>query len=230
MQEKKDLFDKTTKQGRFHRSLFKMGILLAGMLVAGWCYLQTQKEQEFEQGTEELILQEETDFYSEEQDSEWQMQEKESIKEQETKAVFFVHVCGQVKNPGVYQLEEDARIYDAVQLAGGMTEEACEEAVNLAKKVTDGEQIWIPDRAEAEKMVSENGSLKEKQTESGLVDLNYATKEQLMTLTGIGEARAKDILAYREEHGGFQTIEDIMKVPGIKDAAFAKIKDEIVVR
>ena len=237
MQEKQDLFDKTTKQGRFYRSLFKIGILLAGILIAGGCYLQMQKKQEFvfemqgEQELEESILQYETDFYNEEQDLKWQIKdETQSIKSEETKIVFFVHVCGQVKNPGVYQLEEGARIYDAIQLAGGLTEEACEEAVNLAEKVIDGEQIWIPDKAEAEKMGSVNGNLKEKQTESGLVDLNTATKEQLMTLTGIGEARAKDILAYREEYGRFQTIEDIMKVPGIKDAAFAKIKDEIVVR
>ena len=110
-------------------------------------------------------------------------------------------------------------------MAGGLTEEAWEEAVNLAKLVTDGEQIKIPNQAEAELLLAE-----ERQAESGMIDLNQATKEQLMTLTGIGEARAKDILAYREEHGNFQAIEEIMKVPGIKEAAFAKIKDEIVVK
>lgn len=136
-----------------------------------------------------------------------------------------MHVCGQVKEPGVYQLPVGARIYDAVQLAGGLTEEAFEEAVNLAKTVADGEQIRIPDRTEAE-----SSFLKEQQTESGLVNLNTATKEQLMTLTGIGESRAKDIIAYREEHGNFQSIEDVMKVPGIKEAAFAKIEKDIAVK
>lgn len=221
MMPKKGLFDQTSKQGRVYRNLLKAGVLLAGMLAAGVCYLQTQKEQQSGLTFEEQLLQNESSVSGEglgiEEQTSW---------EEETKKVWlYVHVCGQVKEPGVYQLEEGARIYDAVQMAGGLTEEAWEEAVNLAKLVTDGEQIKIPNQAEAELLLAE-----ERQAESGMIDLNQATKEQLMTLTGIGEARAKDILAYREEHGNFQAIEEIMKVPGIKEAAFAKIKDEIVVK
>lgn len=228
--QKKDLFDKTTKQGRFYRNLLKTGVLLASMLVAGFYYLQTQKTQNSGLTFEEQVLQSESFSDRESLDFESQTVDKienteQKSTEDKTKSLLYVHVCGQVKNPGVYQLEEGARIFDAVQLAGGLTEEAWEEAINLAKIVTDGEQIRIPDQTEAELFL-----LEETQTESGLINLNQATKEQLMTLTGIGEARAKDIIAYREEHGAFQTIEDIMKVPGIKEAAFGKIKNEIVVK
>lgn len=228
MQEK-NFFDKTTKQGRLHWNILRIGILLAGVLVAGICYLQIQGKQEYPFDIEELNSQSEFFFASGEQNSELQVvnqmeDSKSELIETETKKIIYVHVCGQVKEPGVYQVEEGSRIYDAVQLAGGLTDEAFGEAVNLAKIVTDGEQIRIPDNTEAEQFL-----IAERQTESGLINLNFATKEQLMTLTGIGEARAKDIIAYREEHGGFQTVEEIMKVPGIKEAAFAKIKNDIVV-
>lgn len=223
--QKKNLFDRTTKQGRLYWNLLKAGILLASMLVAGWCYLLSQKEQHSSLTFEELELQSETDLFHEDLDFEDGDRTDENTEKKTTKVLCYVHVCGQVKKPGVYQLEEGARIYDAVQLAGGFTEEAWEEAVNLAKLVTDGEQIKIPDQAEAELFFTQ-----EEQTESGLINLNQATKEQLMTLTGIGEARAREIITYREEHGGFQAIEDIMKVPGIKEAAFAKIKNQIIVK
>lgn len=238
MQEK-DFFSKTTKQGRFHRNILKFSILLAGVLIAGWCYLQTQGKQEYPFDIENASSQSDLFFIDGEQNlnlpetNQTEHPEPESTEEK-TKALLYVHVCGQVKEPGVYQLEEGARIYDAVQLAGGFTEEAVEEAINLAKVITDGEQIRIPDHTEAEQFLealeAEQVLLEARQTESSLINLNTATKEQLMTLTGIGEAKAKDIIAYREEYGGFQNIEEIMKVPGIKEAAFAKIKNDIVVK
>lgn len=228
--QKESFFDKKTKEGRYHRSILKIGILLASMLIAGGCYLQTQGKQDSFFETKDSNQQSEGVFINGEQSFELQASSqmedaKQEMTKAETKVLLYVHVCGQVKEPGVYQVEEGARIYDAVQLAGGFTEEAFEEAVNLAKMVTDGEQIRIPDYTEAEQFW-----IGEQQTESSLINLNSATKEQLMTLTGIGEARAKDIIAYREEYGGFQTVEDVMKVPGIKDAAFAKIKNDITVK
>jgi len=217
MQEK-NFFDKKTKEGRQHRELLKLGILLAGMLIAGGCYLGMQGKEE-----NHLVLEESKEEYPQTDEKESDI--IESTTESETELFLYVHVCGQVKEPGVYQLTEGARVFDAVQMAGGMTEEAFEEAVNLAETVTDGEQIRIPDRIEAESSL-----LIEQQTESGLINLNTATKEQLMTLTGIGESRAEDILAYREKNGGFQSKEDIMKVPGIKEAAFSKIESKIIVK
>ena len=111
-----------------------------------------------------------------------------------------------------------------MEAAGGLTDEAEESGLNLAEKIEDGMQIVIPDKEEAE---SQKQAAAE--ASAGLVNIKKASREQLMTLTGIGESRAEDIIRYREESGGFLKIEDIMKVPGIKDAAFQKIKDSITV-
>ena len=132
-----------------------------------------------------------------------------------------VYVCGEVKTPGVYELPASSRIGEAVEAAGGMTEEAADTFLNLAGHMTDGQKIEVPSREEAK-------ALKEQQ-ESGLVNLNTAAKEQLMTLTGIGESKAEDILNYREQNGGFRTKEDLMQIPGIKERVFEKIKDQITV-
>lgn len=144
----------------------------------------------------------------------------------ETSAVptCYVHVCGEVQSPGVYELPEGSRIFQAVKAAGGFTEHAAEESLNLAGNVADGMQIVVMSLEDAE-----SAAAAEKEANAGIVNLNTASKEQLMTLKGVGESRAEDIIRYREENGNFQKIEDIMKVPGIKEAGFLKIKDSITV-
>ena len=146
---------------------------------------------------------------------------------------FVVHVCGEVVNPGIYELPAGSRIYEAVKAAGGFTENAAEESVNLASPIEDGVQIRIYSKEEAETLAAGaapfDGFEASGEGKEPVVNLNTATKEELMTLSGIGESRAEDIIRYREENGGFQNIEDIMKVSGIKDAAFQKIKDRITV-
>lgn len=146
---------------------------------------------------------------------------------------FVVHVCGEVVNPGIYELPAGSRIYEAVKAAGGFTENAAEESVNLASPIEDGVQIRIYSKDEAETLAAGaapfDGFEASGEGKEPVVNLNTATKEELMTLSGIGESRAEDIIRYREENGGFQNIEDIMKVSGIKDAAFQKIKDRITV-
>ena len=146
---------------------------------------------------------------------------------------FVVHVCGEVVNPGIYELPAGSRIYEAVKAAGGFTENAEEESVNLASPIEDGVQIRIYSKDEAETLAAGaapfDGFEASGEGKEPVVNLNTATKEELMTLSGIGESRAEDIIRYREENGGFQNIEDIMKVSGIKDAAFQKIKDRITV-
>lgn len=195
----------------------------------------------------------------------------------------FVHVCGEVVSPGVYELPEGSRVFEAVEAAGGLTEQGEGSFLNQAMVLTDGIQVRIPSREEAKELwesgggayagtgsgegiyrqaagtgVSGGGQAAGNGTSVGVsqglpgsgsagaggrqssgntasgvpearVNLNTATKQQLMTLTGIGEARADAILAYRENMGPFQRIEDIMKVSGIKEAAFQKIKDDICV-
>jgi len=136
----------------------------------------------------------------------------------------YVHICGEVNNPGVYELPEGSRIFEAVEAAGGFTEDAAQASLNLAQVIPDEAQIVILTREEAE----EKAKLEREQA-AGIVNINTASKNQLMTLTGIGESRAEDILRYREESGGFRTIEEIMNVPGIKESAYLKIKDSITV-
>lgn len=148
-------------------------------------------------------------------------------------SMIFVHVAGAVKSPGVYQVKEGSRIYQVIDLAGGLNEDADREFLNMAQPVTDGQKITVYTKEEVESqnivistdsMVETSGSL-----EKTKININSADRETLMELTGIGEAKADAILEYRMEHGKFQTIEEIMEVPGIKSAAFEKIKDEIIV-
>lgn len=152
------------------------------------------------------------------------MTDETEMEQTAAQTVIFVHVCGEVLNPGVYKLSEGSRIVDAVKAAGGLSEEASEESVNLAEVVTDGMQVVIPNRIEAEAEAKQMA-----ESAAGLVNLNTATKAQLMELPGIGESKAEDIIHYRETVGGFRTIEEIMQVPGIKEAGFRKIKDRIAV-
>jgi competence protein ComEA len=156
--------------------------------------------------------------------------------------VCYVHVCGEVASPGVYQIPEGSRVYEAVQAAGGFTEAAASDYLNLAETVKDGMKIVIPDRENATKLeeagvypagsaaeagVYMAGSGPNGESVGGKVNINTADSTALMTLSGIGEARAAAIIQYREEHGKFSSIEEIMQVPGIKEAAFQKIKQNI---
>lgn len=146
---------------------------------------------------------------------------------------FYIHICGEVISPGVYELEDGSRVFQAVEKAGGFTDQAASEYLNMAERITDGMKIVVLSREEA-KAARARGEISLSQaaspgTQKIKVNLNTATKEELMTLRGVGEAKANDILQYRESHGGFQKIEDIMKISGIKDAAFQKIKDDITV-
>lgn len=143
-----------------------------------------------------------------------------------TEEYVYVQLCGAVLNPGVYKILSGARIYEAVEEAGGLLEEADTRAVNMAKPVEDGIQIYIPSKDETyngtDTQFSEN-------TQKELLDINKAAKEELMELPGIGEAKAESIIAYRKEHGAFKDITEIMNISGIKESAFSKIKDKIKV-
>ncbi len=146
--------------------------------------------------------------------------QKESIK------YICVHITGYVANPGVYDVMEGARIYEVVRLAGGFLPEADESYLNLASVVCDGQKIQVLSKEEA-KTAKPFVSPTDSETTPKLININTASKEQLMQLPGIGESRALSIISYREEHGGFDDITDIMNISGIKEAAFNKIKDYI---
>ena len=154
---------------------------------------------------------------------------------EEEKSRIYVYVCGQVEYPGVYELEEGDRVFQALEAAGGLTEAAAESWLNQAEILTDGGRIYVPDREEAAAFreageVPETGNGGGAAGEDGKVNLNTADREELMTLSGIGETKADSILQYREEHGPFQSIEEIQQVDGIKDGTYQKIKDRITVK
>lgn len=147
--------------------------------------------------------------------------ETEDIEEnQDEKENIFVYVCGAVNQEGVYELPLGSRVYEVIALAGGFREDAATTQVNQAEILDDETRIYVPVIGEMETLQSE---------EDGKVNINVAGKEKLMTLPGVGESRAESILKYREEHGKFQTIEDIMQISGIKEGLFEKIKELITV-
>lgn len=150
---------------------------------------------------------------------------------QPSAAMVYVHVCGEVGQPGVYGLPEGSRVYEAVEAAGGIMDGGAADYLNLAETLRDGMKLEVPSESQVKEWEAQGikpAADPEAKTRS-MVNLNTATREELMSLRGIGESRAEDIIRYRETYGGFQSIEDIMNVSGIKDAAFEKIKDSITV-
>ena len=170
----------------------------------------------------------------------------------ETSKTIFVHVCGAVKNPDVYELPLGSRVYEAVQMAGGFTEDADMNYVNQAQRLSDGVKLVIPTLEQTQTTVSEGGEetqfgiMGEQGSTDGLnesagaqngsgesgqgdgkININTASEAELCNIPGIGAVRAAAIVAYRQDKGGFSSIEDIMNVAGIKEGTYEKIKDSI---
>lgn len=139
----------------------------------------------------------------------------------------YIHICGEVKKPGVYTFAKEPRVVDVVEKAGGFTKRARQDCVNMAEAVVDGTQLVI---AAKERTRGAGKEQKEQEKDdSNKININSASKEELMTLSGIGESKATQILSYRESNGRFLKTEDIMKISGIKEGVFSKIKDYITV-
>lgn len=177
---------------------------------------------------------------------------KETKATEKTPLEYKVDIKGEIINPGIYSLSSNSRVIDVINQAGGLTENANTSVINLSKKIIDEMVIIIYSNSqvkdfektkELEKTVftkclqADENALKndacitedttKEPTTQEKISLNTATKEQLMTLPNIGEAKAEDIIAYRTKNGNFTTIEDIMKVSGIGESIFAKIKENI---
>ena len=155
--------------------------------------------------------------------------EKLTQEQSAADATIYVHVCGQVAEPGLYLLLEGSRVWDAVEAAGGFLPEAAQEAVNLAMKVTDGSKVTIPHQREAGESDFHWYEADGDVGEAGLIDINRATVTELMSIPGIGQTRAEAIVSHRENRGPFTAIEEIMQVTGIKEGLFSKIKEYITV-
>lgn len=147
----------------------------------------------------------------------------------EDMASIMIHIAGCVERPGILELEAGARVIDAIEKSGGLSPEANIDSINLARKLSDEEKIYIPKEGEEveEELAQKSGDLDTSQPNSE-VNINTSSREELMTLPGIGEKTADKILDYREE-ALFKTIEDIKKVSGIGEKKFEAIKDMIKV-
>lgn len=144
--------------------------------------------------------------------------------------IITVYICGAVNSPGVYEFSTSDRVTHAIERAGGFSSNADTQFWNLAQLLTDGEKIYIPTVSEVKGgYTTTTASGASGVDSSGKININTATKAQLMTLTGVGEAKALSIISYRETNGSYATIEDVMKISGIKDAVFNTIKDYITV-
>ena len=141
--------------------------------------------------------------------------------------VIFVDIKGAVKNPGVYQMKVGDRVKDALDAAGGLTDEADSQKVNLAKRLEDQMAIVVPKVGEEAEEIPA-GETRKEATKEGKVNINTATVEELKTLKGVGEKKAEAIIEYRKKNGSFQTKEDLMKVRGIGKKLFESFQERIV--
>lgn len=149
----------------------------------------------------------------------------------------YIYVCGAVNAPGVYPIHEDMRVYEAIALAGGFSEQADIQWLNQAEAVHDGQRLYVFTLEETQNLqdigVADGAAALDGGSETvqgdGRVNLNTASRSELMTLPGIGETKADAIVQYREEHGAFQSIEEIQNISGIKSGVFEKIKDLITI-
>ncbi|WP_297989122.1 helix-hairpin-helix domain-containing protein [Anoxybacillus sp.] len=157
-----------------------------------------------------------------------QQEQQEQQEEKKEELSIVVDVKGAVKRVGVYEVAPESRVRDVIQLAGGFTDEADETKVNLAMKVHDEMVIYVPKKGE--EITTESATMNDASRSSAKININTATAEQLQTLDGIGPAKASAIIAYREEHGPFQKVEDLLHVSGIGQKSLEKIKEQIVVR
>ncbi len=144
-----------------------------------------------------------------------------------------VYITGEVKNQGVIELEEGDRIADAIEKAGGQTEQASLKNVNLAYQLEDGQKIYIPNVNDNETEIIDDGAsgvVDDTTANQTVVNINKADETELQSLNGIGESLATSIVQYRKENGKFETIEDLKNVPGIGDSKFENIKEYIKVK
>ena len=200
------------------QTLITIGICICFLVLSGWFYLRSTTASA--PNTQEWISVQNTPTPSLTGDV-------STGKDTADNGECAVYICGAVKNPGVYRFMGDARVCDAVEAAGGFRKKADRAAINQARPLNDGEQITIPQKRK------DYGLVKKQSVgggrESGLVNINQADLAELMTLAGIGEAKAQLIIDYRTENGSFASVEDIMKISGIKEGKNNRIKDQITV-
>lgn len=200
------------------RRLISVALVIVTIILTGCSFSIPVREENLTDST--AIVRGETE--------ERQLEDTQEAEERE----IYIHVCGCVKKPGLYRLHSGARTQEAVDAAGGFSEKANQTAWNLAEVLQDGMQVYIPSKDEAKEALNEEQSSKKELSASqkeNTVNINTASKDDLMTLPGIGESKAAAIIACREEKGSFTSIEEIKNVAGIGDGIFNRLKDLITV-
>lgn len=229
--------EKVLEFGRKYKYLILSGVVILMMIIAGvMAYLFGDKKEEVVEDAikEEVAV----------------VEPKVEILEEEKEESITIDIKGEVKTPGVYELPLNSRVIDAINISGGLTNKADTSDINLSKILKDENVIVISNKysnqttkyTQKETSVVNNASISKDNVVSSSnssdtntnktndkVSINTATKEQLMNLNGIGESKANDIIAYRNQNGLFKSIEDIKKVSGIGDKLFDKIKDHITI-
>ena len=191
------------------------GVLFGTLLVV--CFCSCGKSTSYY--VEEESVQSETNQQTESDEA--------SISDVECRDIY-VYVCGQIQNPGVYVLKEGSRVCDLFTVAGGFTQAASTDYWNQARLLKDGEMIYVPSVEEVQERTFEAQEGDAGKTyDSNKININTASKEELMTIPGVGAAKASAIIAYRKEHGNFSSIEEVKNVEGIKDGVYSKMKDYI---
>ena len=155
--------------------------------------------------------------------------EEENIIKEEAKKVIVVHIIGEINKPGIVELEEGARVIDAIKKAGGTTEKADLAQINLAYILKDGQKIYIPNTEDNDKKIEYNTANIENNIKEEKININTADEDELQRLPGVGASTAAKIIKYREENGSFRKIEDIQNVKGIGEAKYNDLKEQIEV-
>ena len=205
-----------------------LGLGLLGAIVAGFILLQGRDQG----GTDVQQLTEQTSSSSSYKDEKSNKSNEISQADTEDQLVT-VDVKGAVKKPGVYQLQSNSRVHDALEKAGGLTDEADLKSVNQAQKLSDEAVVYVAKVGENAVDVTASAPASAtsgtNQTKSALVNLNTATEADFQTISGIGQKRAQDIIAYREANGRFKSVDDLKNVSGIGAKTLEKLKEYVTV-
>lgn len=207
---------------------YKLALVIAliGVVIAG--FMMLQREQKQENNIQQLM---EQTSYSSSSKTEKSEQRSENDQGDKSEEMVTVDVKGAVKKPGVYQLKSSSRVHDALLKAGGMTDEADLKSINQAQKLVDEAVVYVAKVGEnvVDVTTNTNASTATSQAKSGLVNLNTATEADFQTISGIGQKRAQDIIAYREANGKFKSVDDLKNVTGIGAKTLEKLKEYVTV-
>jgi competence protein ComEA len=230
--------------GQMGKDIYKKGLILLGVIVVAvityFGYMMQSKNANNIQPYDESELKKSDEELNDKEDQE-NLDQEEKVEEA---ARIFIDISGAVKNPGIYELNEGARLNDAIEASGGLTEDANSDyiakSLNKARVLNDEEKIYIPFEKDDISLIENNTTDDSKNTSStnakasngidnAKININTATKEQLTTLKGIGDSYAQRIIDYRQEKK-FTKIEDIKNIKGIGEKTFENIKDKITVK